>query len=82
MPTEPAPDTEEEEEEGSQPARDSTIFRRNGLPCRALVDRQGDLWVVSPEQEQVDRIALALALRFEKVHELGIDAADMPPLPA
>jgi hypothetical protein len=46
------------------------------------VDRQGDLWVVSSEQEQVDRIALALALRFEKVHELGIDAADMPPLPA
>ena len=59
-----------------------TLFRRNGLPCKALVDRQGDLWVVSSEQEQVDRIALALALRFEKVHELGIDAADMLPLPA
>ena len=78
MPTEPAPDTEEE---GSETDR-SGPFRRNELPCRALVDRQGDLWVVSSEQEQVDRIALALALRFEKVHELGIDAADMPPLPA
>ena len=78
MPTEPAPDTEEEGPETDR----SGLFRRNGLPCRALVDRQGDLWVVSSEQEQVDRIALALALRFEKVHELCIDAADMPPLPA
>ena len=82
MSTEPAPDTEEEEEEGSQSARDSAIFRRSGLPCRALVHRQGDLWVVSSEGQQLDCIAHVLELRLEKVQELGLDAAEMLPLPA
>ena len=82
MSTEPAPDTEEEEEEGSQPARDSTIFRRSGLPCRALVDRQGDLWVVSSERQQLDCIAHVLALRREKVQELRGNAFDILPVTA
>jgi hypothetical protein len=77
VPTEPAP---ESEESGPEPARDSPIFRRNGLPCRALVDRQGDLWVISSESQQLDRIAHALALRLENVQELGFDVADMLPL--
>jgi hypothetical protein len=46
----------------------------------ALVDGQGDIWVVSSESQQLDRIVHVLALRLENVQELGLDVPDMPPL--
>ena len=45
----------------------------------ALVDSQGDLWVVSSEWLQVARITRVLALRLKKAHELCTGWEDMLP---
>jgi hypothetical protein len=46
------------------------------------VDRTGDLWIVSSEREQLDTISHVLALRLQKLRELGFDEQDMLPWPA
>jgi hypothetical protein len=45
------------------------------------VDRQGDIWVISSERQQLDGTAHVLALRLEKMQRRGLDHAEMLPLP-
>ena len=77
MSTEPA--VAESEENNPEGDRNAEAFRSHGLPRRALVDSQGDLWVVSSEWQQVARITRALELRLKKAHELCTGWEDMLP---
>ena len=77
MSTEPA--VAESEENNPEGDRNAEAFRSHGLPRMALVDSQGDLWVVSSEWLQVARITRVLALRLKKAHELCAGWEDMPP---
>jgi hypothetical protein len=47
-------------------------YRRQGLPCRGLVDRQGDLFMHSGDLEQTAWIAQALSIRSSVVEVLGL----------
>ena len=82
MPTEIAESDSSESDQVPDSGRRDGNFRRNGLPRRALVDRTGDLWIVSSEREQLDTISHVLALRLQKLRELGFDEQDMLPWPA
>jgi hypothetical protein len=48
-------------------------FRREGVPCRALVSRKGDLFILSSVQEATGNIAQLLKLRLEAAGEWGLD---------
>ncbi len=70
----PAASRGEEEQEG--------MFRRDGVPCSAVVDRKGDIWVMSSQQESTEHLRHLLELRLAKLRDWGLEEDAFLPLEA